>query len=145
MFLLILSKHEYYFHSSKIKEFVRLIHAKSIGLWWGPNMWDIFFKNNLSEVHNWHWWFPDLFYDTCDIFCIHYCALTGFHDSALLLATKLQSHFHFVYSPCMTCFHCMTIPWYPLISLLIATLASPLLVETSLEGCYGLSPYLPDK
>ena len=40
------------FHNSETMDFVGLIHAKSIGLWWGPNIHDIFFKNDLSEVHN---------------------------------------------------------------------------------------------
>ena len=38
LFLLILNKYEGNFHNFKIMEFVRLINAKSIGLWWGPNI-----------------------------------------------------------------------------------------------------------
>ena len=33
-------------------EFVGLIHAKSIGLWWGPNIHNISFENNSSELHD---------------------------------------------------------------------------------------------
>ena len=75
-----------------------LIHAKINWALVGPNIHDIFFKNDLSEVHNFHLGFLTLFCDTCDIFCIHYCALILFHDSALLLDAKVRSHSHFANS-----------------------------------------------
>ena len=49
---MIFNKHEYDFHNFKIIKFMKLIHAKSIGFWWGHNIHDIFFKNDLSEMHN---------------------------------------------------------------------------------------------
>ena len=42
------------FHNSKIMEFMGLIHAKINWALVGPNIHDIFFKNDLSEVHNCH-------------------------------------------------------------------------------------------
>ena len=37
------NKHEDNFHNSKIMKFVRLIHARSIRLWWGPYIWVFLF------------------------------------------------------------------------------------------------------
>ena len=92
------NKHEYNFIIPKIIEFVELIHAKINWVLVGAqHPWFFFFENNLNGVYNWHWWFLAIFCDTCDIFYIHYCALTSFHDSALLLAAKVCSHSHRVY------------------------------------------------
>ena len=38
-FSLIFNKHEWIFVTLETMEFMRLIHAKSIGLWWGPYIW----------------------------------------------------------------------------------------------------------
>ena len=63
-----------------------------------PNIHDfIFFKNYLSVVFKLILISFTPFCDTCDIFYTHYCALTLFYDSVLLLATKVCSHTHFVY------------------------------------------------
>ena len=36
-----------------------------------------------------------MFSGMCDIFCVHYCALTPFHDNALVFAAKVRMHSHF--------------------------------------------------
>ena len=55
LFLLILNKREGNSHNFKIMEFVGLIHAKSIGLWWGPNICDfmIDWLIDLIVIHDW--------------------------------------------------------------------------------------------
>ena len=46
----------------------------------------------------------------CEIFYTYHCALTLYHDSALLLVAKVRSHSHFVYLfVIMTCFWSMII------------------------------------
>ena len=94
LFLLILNKQEGNFHNSKKMEFVRLIHARSIGLWWGPYIWDFSSNRQLLCLMNIVW---SLSYTMRDIFCICYCALTLFHDSALLLAANVHSRSRFVH------------------------------------------------
>ena len=123
-------------------EFVELIHAKSIGLWWGSNIhYFILFKNYLSEMQYLALMGSVPFCDTCDIICIHYCILTLFHDNALLLTIKVCSHSHFVYFLCMIGFRSMII--LVSIDLLVnyhvcVTLFSRDPIFRNLEGCYGL-------
>ena len=75
-------------------EFMRLIHAKSIGLWWGHNIHNISSKiiqvNSMIDII-WFWLV------LCEIFYIYHCALTLFHDNALLFAAKVRSYSYFIY------------------------------------------------
>ena len=104
LLLLILNKQEGNFHNSKIMKFVRLIHARSIVLWWGPYIWDFSSDRQLLCLINIVW---SLSYTMRDIFCICYCALTLFHDSALLLPTNVRSRSRYCFVHLfiiMTCF-----------------------------------------
>ena len=61
LFLLILNKQEWFFHNFKIMEFVRLIHAKSIGFWWGPHIWVFFFLLSIAMLNKYYLIFVLLF------------------------------------------------------------------------------------
>ena len=68
----------------------------------------------------------------CETFYTYYYALTLFHDNSLLFAAKVYSHSHFLFYSLSWLAFDLWLFWYPLISSLIATLASPYLVDTLL-------------
>ena len=49
------NKHEDNFHNFKIMEFVKLIHTRSIGLWWGPYIWVFSSNCQLLCLMNFDW------------------------------------------------------------------------------------------
>ena len=131
------------FHNSKIIEFGRLIHVKSIGLWWGPYIWVLSSYCQLLCLMNIACFFV-LLIDMHVIYfvfiIVHWPCFMIAHSYLLLIYAPTHTSFIYLLS-CSICFIIWSFHRYPLISLSIVTLASFYLVE----GCFGLSPYLLDK
>ena len=123
------------FHNSKIME---LIHAKI------NYIWVFSFDYQLLCLMNIVWFLP------CYLICMWlfytWVNLISMITYYYLLLWYALTPILFIYSSCITCFHCMTIPWYLLVSLLIVISVLPLFSRNpffrGLEGYYGSSSYL---
>ena len=91
-FFTIFNKHEGYFYNSKIILFVRSIHAKSIGLWWGPYIWVFSYECQLVCLMDITWSL------SCYLICMWYILYSLLCTNPISwLAAKVRSHSHLIY------------------------------------------------
>ena len=123
LFFLILHKYEYNFHNSRIMEFVRLIRARYIGLWWGAHIWVFSFDCQLLCLMSivWSlscslicmWWFYTW---VNPIFMIaHYYLLSRYTSTPTLLTFTCDSFYYLIISLVLISLSIVTLVWLYLV------------------------------
>ena len=145
MFSLIFNKHEWIFVTPETMEFMRLVHAKSIGLWWRPYIWVFSLDCQLLCLMNivWSlscslicmWWFYT--WANFGFMIVHYYLLSRYTLIPTLSILIHDSFYYLIISVLLINF---------LINCHIyLTLFSRNSFLRGLEGCYGILLYLPNK